>query len=261
MDKGDIYLAAAGAIVTAILGGIGVLSTQAIFSSILLILGIISLSLFRARWAFEEIKAIIPEKSAIEIYEREEDAEEALVEYVNERIKKGHPIKKATLVQYSISLKIAKKLLESNVDLVLYIQDEATTRELGSNQQYHYILQSIDQLRFNMTRPPEQYQIEIHKYKVPGSVAFIVLDNDVLCASWYSYIATDQTNRWKLGAGYEDDRFLVLGLDKAAIVIRKEHPGFHKLIKTFNDVVENFKINSSQTYLHPPSGTPIGDGG
>ena len=252
VNNGDSYLEGIGALIAAILTGIGIIPTQVVDSFICGIFVIIAWSLLRNRWAsdrsYKEIKDIkekIPAVTSVDFYYTQEGAERHLIDYVTEQKNRGTAVMKAYLLQCSISAgSMARRLIENDVDVTIFILDEVVASAMGSKHQNSAITKSIDSLITDLIDPSEASKLKIYKYKTPCSIYGIAFDDSILCMSWYSYLAHDRNNDWMLPRECRDDKLIIRGHDRAAIIIRSDHPHFESLKDTFDKQVKNYQDNS-----------------
>ena len=108
------------------------------------------------------------------------------------------------------------------------------------------IQSSFELLPSYIAEPQLLKQLEIYKYQAPGSISGIKIGEELLCIGWYVYEHTDASNEVTLGnkSSNGNDRYLIFGHNKAAIVVTKDSYGYNQLVKTFNASVEDYKRNA-----------------
>jgi hypothetical protein len=144
----------------------------------------------------------------------------------------------AVMIQYSgtASQNLIDALVEAGANVTLFLQDEDTARDLEMFYQ-HKILQAAEGLLRNYVSG-KRGKIEFERYKVPASMAGVLIDSSVLTLSWYVYAVTA-----KLGAPIAD-QWSIRGHDQPAIVLTSSHPNFTKFVEAFKEHADHLSESS-----------------
>jgi hypothetical protein len=155
------------------------------------------------------------------------------------------------LIHYSgmTSMRVVRALLGEGARVTVYIQHEEIAINLGSQLQADHIRATTNILRSdlgklskNLTRPD---QLKVFKFRSPGSVSAIKIDNRVLCMGWYIYEKAENL----ANSIYASDTIEVSGHDVAALVVWKGTKEFNELEKTFSLLVKNYQKHAEKVSL------------
>ena len=170
-QKWDIELTICLSIAAGILHLLGIVDLQVAIGFILVIFSVLAVNILRNRWADDElgktvqdvdrhmpaIKKVADHLQDIEIvvnrlplitevleslkmYSRQDEAEEALLLYINEIKRQGIPVQEATIIRYSINPVLVDRLLENNTKVTVFMQDETTAESIGSQHKQILLL-------------------------------------------------------------------------------------------------------------------------
>ena len=180
---------------------------------------------------------------SLKMYSRQDEAEEALLLYINEIKRQGIPVQEATIIRYSINPVLVDRLLENNTKVTVFMQDETTAESIGSQQQADSITTAYNELKKRLPKAVEEYPLTVYKFKPPCSMVGVKLDNQLIYMGWYTYEYTDDSNRFR--SSHSNDTIQLYGHDKTALIVQKGYYGFSMLETTFRSIVDNYQRNAT----------------
>ncbi len=245
----DTYLIIIGSItvgvVAFVLSTLGQKNVTAVLSLTLTILALVAISIRRDRQidlktehSIQETHGMISSLVKNKAFEQQCDAYRFLIDVI-----KQDGAKEAVFLQYSSKtcLDVVRVLVKRGAKVTIYIQHEDTAASIGSQAQVRRIVDTTEGLRgdlgANLLRLDK---LKVYKYRTPGSVSGIRIDNRVLCMGWYTYESVAQT----ISRVSASDSVEVSGHDVAALVVWKGTSEFEALNKTFSKLEENYRGNS-----------------
>ena len=248
LNNWDVYLVIIVGTFTLFLSVFGQIGSTVILPLVLTMLGIIAISIRRDRhidktvmYSLEELSGGVKSLAKNKAFEEQEKAYDYLIREVINK----YGAKEAVLLQYSCttSLRVVRALLGQGARVTVYIQHEETASNVGSQFQADRIRSTTNSLRSDLGKMAKNLarsdQLKIFKYRSPGSVSAIKIDNRVLCMGWYMYEYEMAENH--LHSGYPNDTIEVSGHDVAALVVWSGTEEFEELEKTFSYQLKNFE--------------------
>jgi hypothetical protein len=214
------------------------------------VLGLLSYSILRLRLKDEDEQRVYIQKEQREAYGH------LIEEYV-----KRKQIKKAVLIQYSCMTanSLLEELLKSSESVVLYVQSEDIPGGIGSEEQALRIAWSLADMPGVLKAHYNPKKLAIYKYRVPGSVTAVKIDDDVILMGWYFYLHVNEDDELphkdRNGNDYSDS-FHINGRTTPAVILRKNEPGFEALAKAFGDLEHNYRVSSTLIFGSPPTVRP-----
>ena len=253
-DNWDIYIVIVGSITVGIISFL--LSTfsqtniAGVLSLTLALLGLMAISLRRNRHfdtktteSLTELSGTVSSLKYNRAFNHQHDAYRFLIDLIN---KEG--AKEAVFLQYSCrtSLDVLRTVLRKGAKVTVFLQHEDIAAKIGSQYQADRIRVAIkalpNELKGSLKKPDK---LKVYKYKAPGSVSGIKIDNRVLCMGWYIYRHVDEFTDKSMAA----DDVELLGHNIAALVVWKGTPEFEVLDKTFSKLEKNYQKNSEEVLL------------
>lgn len=186
----DIYTVIIGSIVVGIisfiLSTLGRTDITPVISLTLTMLGLVAISLRRDRQLETKIRESLLDVSGAvsslnnnRSFSYQHDAYRFLIDVIN---KDG--AKEAVFLQYSCrtSLDVLRTVLNKGAKVTLFLQHEDIAAKLGSQYQADRIKVATKTLRTDLNgslKKPDK--LKVYKYRAPGSVSGIKIDDRVLC--------------------------------------------------------------------------------
>lgn len=236
----DVYLIIgggfAGAVVAFLQGLQGQVNNLYISSLTLSILGFLAISLLRDRQSSKK-------DQSFQIFEEQHDAYRFLIDVINQ-----YGARKAILFQYSstMSLSVVRVLLSKGAQVTVFVQHEDTATQIGSQLQADRIKTTTRGILSELRRTPQKLdKLKIYKFRTPGTVSAVKIDDRLLCMGWYTYervAPTDQEH-------YGDDTVAVSGHDVATLIAWQGSREFTVLDKMFTKLEENYRNNAEEMPL------------
>ena len=177
------------------------------------------------------------------MYSRQDEAEAALLSYIKDNEIKGKKVQEAVILRYSINAALVRRLLENDAKVTIFMQDEATAKLIGSQQQAESIINAYNELKGLLPKPLEDYPLTVYKFQPPCSMVGVKLDNQLIYMGWYTYEYTNDSNRFRVS--HSDDTTQLYGHDKAALIAQKGYYGFSMLETTFRSIVGNYEHDAT----------------
>jgi hypothetical protein len=250
----DVYLVIVVGSVTLILSVLGQINSTAVLPLTLTMLGIIAVSIRRDRHidttimdTLEELSSDVKSLAKNRTFEQQDQAYNYLIEEVINK----YGAREAVLIQYSCttSLRVVRALLNQGARVTLYIQHEEIANNVGSQFQADRIITTANNLRSDLGKLARNLaksgQLKVYKYRSPGSVSAIKIDNRVLCMGWYIYERAENLSN----SNYASDTIEVSGHDVAALVVWRDTDEFNELEKTFSLLEKNYQKHAEKVSL------------
>jgi len=245
-ESWELYAAIGLSIIFFFLGLFG-FPNGMIASLTLVVLGILAGSLRRQRGIENRIgKALQTMSQDIhglvtnKMFEEQEQAYQFLCDWIDK-----YGAKKATLFQYSCntSMSVVRALMRKEAQVTVYIQHEATARQIGSAFQADRIISRVRSLRGDLgKRSSTSDNLKLYKYRSPASVSAVKIDDRVLCMGWYLYEHMAQPHH----PDFKNDTTEISAHDVVAIVAFAGTSEYNKLLKTFQALEENFQQHAEE---------------
>lgn len=240
LKNADVYVVIGIAVILSLFAIISTNSLQFVLSGTLAILALLAFSLLKNRQTDERMEHTLADmlkanSATNRAYSRQEYAYRDLIHYAE-----THVVNTATLVQYSCASAkdLVKALLSRGAKVTVYVQHEDFPGSLGSKEQVKRIRDAFDYLPSELGTAWDADKLSVYKYRVPGSISAVNIDDEVLAMSWYLYENIDEDNRNPL---FEDDPVEVSGHDVAGLIVWKGTPEFDALKETFDRLVRRHK--------------------
>jgi len=202
----------------------------------------------------ERLPAITEVLANLKMYPGQQEAEEDILAELRKRIAEGKAIKEAKIIRYTMHPEIVAQLLESGAKVTVFMQDEKTAEQIGSQEQVDFIDDDYRKLRRLLARRLEDYPLTVYKFRPPCSLVGMKLDDQLIYMGWYTYEYTDRTNDFRIS--HSDDTTQLYGHDKAALIAKKGYYGFNLLEQTFDSIIDNYQRDGNATCIFPASREP-----
>lgn len=209
----------------------------------------------------ERLPAITEVLANLTMYPGQQEAEEDILADLRKRISEGKAVKEAIIMRYSMHPEIVAKLLESGTKVTIFMQDEKTAEQIGSQEQVDFIIGDYNRLRRLLTKSLEDYQLKVYKFRPPCSLAGLKFDEQLIYMGYYTYEYTDSTNDFRISITHRGDTTQLYGHDKVALIAKRGYYGFGLLERTFDSIINNYQRNATcilpDSSEQSPSKTPI----
>lgn len=250
----DVYLVVVVGTVTLLLSVLSQINSAAVLPLALTMLGIIAISIRRDRhidttmmYSLVEMSGAVKSLAKNRVFEQQDEAYNYLVQEVINK----YGAKEAVLIQYSCttSLRVIRALLGQGARVTVYIQHEETASNVGSQFQANRIRETTNNLRSDLGKLARALakpgQLKVYKYRSPGSVSAIKIDNRVLCMGWYIYEKAENLAY----SSYASDTIEISGHDVAAFVVWKDTEEYNELERTFSLLEKNYQKHAEKVSL------------
>jgi hypothetical protein len=250
----DVYLVIVVGTLTLLLSVLSQINSAAVLPLALTMLGIIAISIRRDRhidttmmYSLVELSSDVKSLAKNRAFEQQDEAYNYLIEEVINK----YGAREAVLIQYSgtTSMRVVRALLGQGARVTVYIQHEEIASNVGSQFQVNRIRATTDNLRSDLGKLAriiaKPGQLKVYKYRSPGSVSAIKIDNRVLCMGWYIYEKAENL----ANSSYASDTIEVSGHDVAALVVWRDTEEFNELEKTFSLLEKNYQKHAEKVSL------------
>jgi hypothetical protein len=201
----------------------------------------------------ERLPAITEVLANLKMYPGQQEAEEDILADLRKRKSEGKPVKEAKIMRYTMHPEIVAQLLESGAKVTVFMQDEKTAEQIGSQEQVDFIISDFNRLRRLLTKSLENYPLTVYKFRPPCSLAGMKLDDQLIYMGYYTYEYTDRTNDFRISISRKGDTTQLYGHDKVALIAKRGYYGFGLLERTFDSLIDNYQQEGNATCIFPDS--------
>lgn len=236
-------------VLTIVLSIFSITYIAVVLSFTLCMLGLLAVSIRKDRSTDEKImKSLLEQTNTLSSLTKNQTFEQLCDAYKHLiKIIEQYGAKEAILLQYSSSsaVDLVRTLLSKGAIVTIYIQDEQTAKQIGSQLQSDRIIFSYRNFQTSLGRLFNPDKLKVWKYPAPCSMCAVKIDNLVLCMGWYVYEQVDRTDY----NDYSTDTVEVSGHDIAAMVVWEGTQDFKALDKTFRTMKEIYEKYSEEVPL------------